>query len=330
MRVLPPRANIRGAFTLVELLVVIAIIGVLVALLLPAVQAAREAARRNQCANNLKQLGLGAQNFVDNKGFLPPNRLGNVPNTAPTTTAWLTWAVVMLPYIEQQTYYQLWDETQTYAWHPESTTRRAVPVYFCPSRRRPNEAFSTNEADGGKSGGLSDYAACAGQGNNDGFGANGVQNVEANGVMIGGKWEADTTLTRLLKWQGTVRVASITDGTSNTFLLGEKHVRKLNAAGTGRFVFGTADDRTVYSENNHNNFRRFGGLGADGVVYSLAQYVDTASVQAVDNRKFGSRHTGVCQFVVCDGSVKPIPNNINITTLGRLANREDGGSIGDY
>jgi prepilin-type N-terminal cleavage/methylation domain-containing protein len=330
MRVLSTPSNRRPAFTLVELLVVIAIIGVLVALLLPAVQAARESARRTQCSNHLKQLGLGAQNFVDNKGWFPPNRLGNVPNTAPTTTAWLTWAVVMLPYIEQQTYYSLWDETQTYAFHPETTTRRAVNIYFCPSRRRPNEAFSQNEADGGKSGGLSDYAACAGNGNNDGIGANGVPNEEANGVMIGGKWEANAGITRLLKWQGIVRVASITDGTSNTFLMGEKHVRRLNAAGTARFVFGTADDRTVYSMNNANNFRRFAGLGGDAVVYSLATFVDTNSVQAVDNRKFGSRHPGICQFVLCDGSVKGIQVNVDLKILTRLANREDGEPIGDF
>jgi prepilin-type N-terminal cleavage/methylation domain-containing protein len=320
----------RYAFTLVELLVVIAIIGVLVALLLPAVQAAREAARRTTCSNHLKQLGLGAQNFVDNKGWFPPNRLGNVPSTAPTTTSWLTWAVVMMPYIEQQSYFQQWDETQTYAWHPETTTRRAIPVYFCPSRRRPNEAFSQNEADGGKSGGLSDYAACAGNGNNDGIGANGVPNAEANGAMIGGKWEANAAIDRLLKWQGIVRIASITDGTSNTFLMGEKHVRRLNAAGTARFVYGTADDRTVYSMGNANNFRRFAGIGGDGVSYSLGLYVDSNSVQAVDNRKFGSRHPSVCQFVLCDGSVKAIPNNIDIKILGRLANREDGEVIGDY
>lgn len=320
----------RPAFTLVELLVVIAIIGVLVALLLPAVQAARESARRIQCGNHLKQLGLGAQNFVDAKGWFPPNRLGNVPAGAPTTTAWLTWAVVILPYIEQQTYYALWDETQPYSWHPESTTRRAVPTYFCPSRRRPSEAFSQNEADGGKSGGLTDYAACAGNGNNDGIAANGTPNAEANGVMIGGRWEADTTLTRLLKWQSIVRVASITDGTSNTFLMGEKHVRRLNAAGTARFVFGTADDRTAYSMNNTNNMRRFAGLGGDLLEYSIATFVDSASVQALDNRKFGSRHPGICQFVLCDGSVKPIQNNIDLRIYTRLGNREDGEPIGDF
>ena len=86
------RLHRRWAFTLVELLVVIAIIGVLVALLLPAVQMARESARRTQCSNHLKQLGLAAQNFHDVKGALPPARLGNSGN-------WLTWAVVMLPFV---------------------------------------------------------------------------------------------------------------------------------------------------------------------------------------------------------------------------------------
>lgn len=330
MRCVPAKSPPHSAFTLVELLVVIAIIGVLVALLLPAVQAARESARRSQCSNHLKQLGLGAQNFADVKGWLPPNRLGNVPNTAPASTAWLTWAVVILPFIEQQSYYSQWDETQTYAFHPESTTRRAVPIYFCPSRRRPNEAFSQNEADGGKSGGLSDYAACAGNGNNDGIGINGVPNAEANGAMIGGKWEANAELTRLLKWQSIVRIATITDGTSNTFLMGEKHVRRMNAAGTARFIFGTADDRTVYSMNNSNNFRRFAGLGGDDVAYSLATFVESQSVQAVDNRKFGSRHPTVCQFVFCDGSVKGIQTNIDLRILTRLANREDGEPIGEF
>src|SRR5438105_83839 len=112
MRTSSPRFA-RSAFTLVELLVVIAIIGVLVALLLPAVQMAREAARRTQCSNHLKQLGLAAQNFNDTKGALPPARLGNNGN-------WLTWAVVMLPYVEQQNFYQLWNEQRPYEWHPET------------------------------------------------------------------------------------------------------------------------------------------------------------------------------------------------------------------
>jgi hypothetical protein len=82
--------------------------------------------------------------------------------------------------------------------------------------------------------------------------------------------------------------------------------------------------------SNNNNQRRFAGLGGDGVVYSLASFVDSASVQAVDNRKFGSRHPGICQFALCDGSVRNIQNNIHIDILSRLSNREDGQPIGDF
>jgi len=271
---------------------------------------------------------LGAQNFVDNKGFFPPNRLGNVPPGAPESIAWVTWAVVLLPYVEQQNYFQQWDETQPYSWHPEATTRVGIPTYFCPSRRKATAAFSKGEADGGKPGGLSDYAACAGNGDNDGIGVNGVPNPEANGVMIGGKCEANAQKTRLLKWHSVVRIATITDGTSNTFLLGEKHIRWLNPAGTARFEWGTLEDRTVYSMSSITGPRRFAGLGGDGVEYSLAQY--TGSLVAFDNRKFGSRHPGICQFALCDGSVKPIQNNIDLKILTRLASRDDGEAIGEF
>lgn len=306
-----------GGFTLVELLVVIAIIGVLVALLLPAVQSARESARRTQCSNNLKQLGLAAHNFNDTKGALPPSRLSNNGN-------WLTWAVVMLPFVEQQSFYQLWDEKRLYEWHPETTTRRSVAAYFCPSRRKPSEAYSIDVP----SGGLSDFAACSGTGTSDGVGANGT--VNGNGAMIGAQWTLDTTGTILEKYVPVIRMATITDGTSNTFLLGEKHVRKLNANGTARFVFGSADDRSVYTSGNANNYRRFAGLGSDQGAYSIAVYVETSNVQTVDNRKFGSRHPGVCQFTMCDASVRTIRENTSLETLGRLAAKDDGESIGDF
>jgi prepilin-type N-terminal cleavage/methylation domain-containing protein/prepilin-type processing-associated H-X9-DG protein len=317
----------RAGFTLVELLVVIAIIGVLVALLLPAVQSAREAARRSSCANNLKQMGLGAQNFTDIKGFLPPSRVDQYNPASGDTFDGVTWAVLMLPYIEQQSYYQLWDETKSYTVHPQSTTRQAVPTYFCPSRRRPTAAFSNDTP----SGGLTDIASCGGRGPNDNVPATGVPNQYAHGAMICAQWALDSTNTRLLSWKGLVRIANVTDGTSNTILMGEKQVRRMNAAGTNRLVWGTADDRSVYTDGNLNNSRRFAGIDAKtGDQYKLDGFTSAESVQGVDNQAFGSLHSSAVQFVFCDGSVRAINKQINLTTLGNLAERDDGNVIGDY
>ncbi len=148
------RGRHRG-FTLVELLVVIAIIGVLVALLLPAVQAAREAARRTQCANHLKQIGLAVHNFHDTQGGLPPLMLGR---RRPTF-----WAVI-LPYMEQGVVWDRISFTNTPADRIEDgldsgsvlTTRDAViPTYFCPSRRTATTGLKTS---GDMQGPLGDYA----------------------------------------------------------------------------------------------------------------------------------------------------------------------------
>src|SRR5437868_9206492 len=115
MRTSSPRFA-RSAVTLVELLVVIAIIGVLVALLLPAVQMARESARRTQCANHLKQLGLAAQNFNDIRSWLPPTRVSNDGTDA--NQNFVTWAILLLPFVEQQNCYSQWDVTMAYELHP--------------------------------------------------------------------------------------------------------------------------------------------------------------------------------------------------------------------
>lgn len=308
------------AFTLVELLVVIAIIGVLVALLLPAVQMARESARRTQCSNHLKQLGLAAQNFTDARGWLPPTRVSNDGTNA--SMNWLTWAVILLPYVEQQNYFTQWDMTKAYEQHNAQITRQAVNVYFCPSRRKPTAAYSNDNP----SGGLSDFAACGGRGPNDGVNASGELNQYAHGAMVCARWSMQTNPLRVEKWQGLIRLANITDGTSHSMLFGEKNVRRTTK-------WGTAEDRNVYGFTNANNVRRFAGLDRKDLTsnYKLDAFTATEVIQAIDNRAFGSLHPGSVQFVFCDGSVHSLSRNTPIVTLGQLAEIDDGDTItGDY
>ena len=146
-----------GAFTLVELLVVIAIIGVLVALLLPAVQAAREAARRAHCLNNLKQIGLGMQNFHAAHGSLPAATSYDVSQVGPSGRIYDThapgpvWASSLLPFIEQQAIYEQWDFTVRNAVHPNSElVKIPVSIYICPSAERASDPVfkDRNDASG--------------------------------------------------------------------------------------------------------------------------------------------------------------------------------------
>jgi prepilin-type processing-associated H-X9-DG protein len=298
--------------------VVISIIGVLVALLLPAVQSARESARRTQCSNHLKQLGLAAQNFNDIRGWLPPTRVSN--DSTDANQNWLTWAVILLPYVEQQNYFTQWDLTMAYELHSQQVTRQAVPVYFCPSRRKPVAAFSNETPPGG----LSDFAACGGRGPNDGVSATGVINQYAHGAMLCARWTMQTSPLRVANWQGVVRLATITDGTSNTMLLGEKNVRRTTR-------FGTGEDRNVYGFTNANNARRFAGLDRKDLTsqYKLDGFTTTEIVQAIDNRAFGGLHPGVVQFVFCDGSVHSLKRNTSLATLGYLSETDDGSQIAE-
>lgn len=153
----------RGGFTLVELLVVISIISLLVGLLLPAVQQARESANRISCANNLKQIALAMHQYELNTGFLPPRCVGS--NGA-------AWPVLIMPYVEENNVFKRWNLALSYYEQSDAARLHSVPIYFCPSRRGSlNAGFSISgdqqwmcgDSFGPQvPGGLSDYAACLG------------------------------------------------------------------------------------------------------------------------------------------------------------------------
>jgi prepilin-type N-terminal cleavage/methylation domain-containing protein/prepilin-type processing-associated H-X9-DG protein len=300
-----PRRRERTGFTLIELLVVIAIIAILIALLVPAVQKVREAAARSQCENNLKQLALGMHNFHDFYQVLPYCRTGGHSQDN-------TWAVIILPFIEQGPLYTNWftfafgnlDGPDIVSVIPaisindlrfnkairtaSAPLNNLVPAYFCPSRRAPQYCEAPMGSNLG--GACSDYAAVGGD-NNLNDGAFHINDLYGTGVKL----------------------TQITDGTSGTLLMGEKHLQ-LADLGQGTY------DGCIYSASPSGlSFRQA------GTAHPLALGPEDAQ-----NGQFGSWHTGVVNFAFCDGHVAGLTTSISGSTLGFLATRASGDTVPDY
>ncbi len=275
----------RAAFTLVELLVVIAIIGILVALLLPAVQAAREAARRMQCSNNLRQFGLAMHGYHGSFNRFPPGFMvrGYLGNTTPGGWAW---GVFLMPYLEQSPLQDKLSVTR-YTLEQVINTPDLLPmlqadlsVFRCPSstigplrthQGTPNPRVAT-----------ANYTCSRGF-----FNFTGTTHLSKmnNGVFFG---------------ESATRIQDVLDGTSNTFAIGE---------------------RTAFGANLQNDatWPSWCGPGGGGAMNTVSSSVSDRLNHPASNAAFSSDHSGGAEFCFVDGSVRFIAQTVSCETTGLQA-----------
>jgi prepilin-type N-terminal cleavage/methylation domain-containing protein/prepilin-type processing-associated H-X9-DG protein len=332
-----PRSTIRNStfgFTLVELLVVITIIGILIALLLPAVQAAREAARRMQCTNNLKQIGFACLNHEQQFGFFPTGGWGFSWNADPNLGFGHnqpgSWAYSVLPFIEQQPLHDLGGNGSTgtisTAQRAAVPTREQTPVVtlICPSRRnaivypRPLGLTYLAYYNGDKfttAAGM-DYAGNSGDGSVIQCGGTGGPTTVAQGTSASFDWTncGTPTATGVIYSHSQIMTADIVDGTSSTFLIGEKYM-----------------DADHYFDGNDSgdDAGHFEGHGQDVDRWASSSFLpwQDQSGNSAAAYSFGSAHATACNFVFCDGSVQSISYSISGAVYGNLGNRKDSNVI---
>ncbi len=340
-----PTSNIapRQAFTLIELLVVIAIIAILIALLLPAVQQAREAARRTHCKNNLKQIALAVHNYESSNGVLPPSMAIN-----PTVTNNSSWSIHgrLLPYIEQANLYGMIDLSKPWGNFPVISGFR-VPSFACPSDPKSDRARDT--------------------------GTNGIFLLPTCYGFNFGTWLVFDPRTGqggdgIAFPNSKIRMASITDGTSNTLLASEVHawtaytrnggppstavpgtkalVAQYADSGVKDRIFTATRDGSGHTEwaNGHSHHSGFTTTltpnsdviytwsGVDFHNMDFASRQEGSSTTSVSYSALNSRsyHTGTVQSALVDGSVRTISENIDLSVWRALGTRDGGEVIGEF
>lgn len=321
-------------FTLVELLVVIAIIGILVALLLPAVQAAREAARRTQCTNQLKQISLAWQNHHDTFKHYPTGGWGwgwqGDPDRGYGVDQPGGWVYNILTFIEQDSLRQMG------AGMPDAQKRIALtdlsqiqpPEFICPTKRSPvptapkdHWAPRNSNFKVGQLAGKSDYAACSGDpavpesSIGDGPGSITV----AESALF--RWPDDGH-NGVCYLRSQVKISDITDGTSKTYMVGEKYQRPESYGGSfasGSATYDYGDNESMFSGYNRDQHR--------STNINLPPHQDRPGI--LDDYAFGSAHSGAFGMAMCDGSVRRISYDIDPIAHRWLGVVDDGNVVND-
>jgi prepilin-type N-terminal cleavage/methylation domain-containing protein len=291
----------RRGFTLIELLVVIAIIAILIGLLLPAVQKVREAAARMSCSNNLKQIGLGCHNFHDTRGYLPQGGGDPGGENPAVRPFYFSWTFHIYPYIEQDNLYNLApvNPMTDITTIPGGATilskldRTPVKIYYCPSRR--GVGLYHNDA-------VTDYAGNMGSNGSDGVI---VLNNNPNYVVV--------------------RFASITDGLSNTLLVGERRVN-LATMMSGADCYD--NEPAVRPANDCDVLRRAQPIAGSWLGPAQDNNVPTTANCGYFGGgglcQFGAPHAGGMLGVLCDGSVRFISYSVTPVNFKNLCVRNDG------
>ena len=339
----------RFAFTLVELLVVIAIIGILVALLLPAIQAAREAARRAECANNLKQLGIAMQNYHDtydrfpNHGMFTRSGGGGFGNKHSNNN--YSWSnaskgsmlVKLLPFVEEGTLYDLFDFSRMgTAWNAgniedtrvdgnwdaplRARVRDTILIdsYACPSRAHPDDIGHTH---------ISNYAPSMGaqrmRWGPDPCSVTYPGNIFGTGGATHGNNAEGNNLSGIIsRGHWSCKFRDITDGTSNVICMGEILPPYSDHQRNGWLHFNSLWATTT----SPLNFREINGYQMPAIYSGPCSSWNRHSV----TWGFRSEHPGGVQFVFCDGSTHFLPDSIDYETYNRLGCRRDGRSLPDF
>ncbi len=308
------RPQKKRGFTLIELLVVIAIIAILIALLLPAVQQAREAARRTECKNKLKQWGLALHNYHDTHLVFPMGAMGLNNNNTSNPVNNFPFHVMLLPFVDQAPLYNRFDFNKFYnTTTPAASNNRqyrdtSLELLHCPSARVRDKKPSTN-SEGFT---LHYYGVAGPKGPKP---APMTGNWEMNNANNNTTDHGNHATGGMLYRGSRVRMRDVLDGTSNTFMVGEISSKPANSNSYRAWIQGASNGNNNFASYACKNINR--PIGPSG-------YSGGVATRLFNDVRFGSNHPGGAHFLFGDGSVHFVSENIDFNTYQAAAHREDG------